>query len=469
MTPLTSTLDVGALTHVGRRRADNQDSVLHVEAWSGALEPAALGKYGRLYLVADGVGGHDDGDVASRMVVDNVMAYFYTADPVLSNPINRLDDAIQRATADVYVEACRRRNNMASTLVAALITNEQLIVANVGDSPAFLIRRGEPAQKLTVDHLRREADGSQSLAQALGDPEVSVAFRTLPWRPGDTVVLGSDGLSDLVKPDEIKRVVGGSSARRATTELIQRANRYGGHDNISALVVRYGKLPLAAQTWFRQVVGAGLGVVLLCALLAWTLPALLADAAFNAAGKSTSGVSFTGMSIAVPRLNPTTGLTEMVQATITPTALPPAPTAPVPAVPSSSPLSPGVAQPAMAAKPPRAAQAPAPTPRVATTPLPGRTAVSVSAQATPTAQRVQAQPTARSTEHVPPPTARPTDAPPPTEQPRPAQVQVATPRPTDIPQAARPTEVPQAPAPQPTDVPQVPVVRPTDSPPPTTV
>lgn len=324
MTLQTSGFDIAALSDTGRKRKDNQDSFMRADFWLGAERKEMRNTYGRLYIVADGVGGNDDGDVASRMVVDSVMEYFYTDPAAPRDRIERLRYAIERTSAAIHAEARHRRNNMASTIVAGLIYDGKLTIANVGDSSALLLRPGQPPKKLSIDHIRRASDGSQILAQAMGDANVSAALFTTDFAADDVLVLCSDGLTDLVQPEEIARTVRHNSARDATRALIRLANARGGHDNITALVVRNGKLLFLAQRKYRQTLAAGAMVVVLAALLILLVPSML-SARINtpAPNVNTNGPSFQSDEGGVDGTpKPTIALIEALTATPTPTDTP---------------------------------------------------------------------------------------------------------------------------------------------------
>ena len=294
--------DLHQATDQGRRRKDNQDSVLTSDRWLGAERRNLHARWGRLYIVADGVGGNDGGDVASRLVVNNLMQHFYLDAAAPDVPVERLRWAIERTTHDVFAEADARRNNMASTLVVALVRDGKATIANVGDSSAFWFPGGGAPQKLSTDHVRPNGDG---LTQAMGNAEVYPAFRTVAFGPNDVLVLCSDGLTDLVEPAQIRRVIRGSSAKAATRELINLANRRGGHDNITALVLRNGKVPLWAQRHLRQWSVVGGGVLAACVVAALALPRLFAAPTFV---EHQPVLRYEGAAITVPLLDPTTGL-----------------------------------------------------------------------------------------------------------------------------------------------------------------
>jgi hypothetical protein len=308
------------------------------------------------------------------MVANSVMEYFYNDARAPKDPRERLRQAIERASLDVYEEARRRKNNMASTIVAALIFQGKLTIANVGDSPALLIRRNRPPQKLTVDHIRIDRDGSQSLAQAIGDAEISVALFTTDFQTDDVVVLCSAGLTDLLTPDRIKRIIHGRSARDATRSLIWRANARGGHDNITALVIRNGTLPLLAQKKAVQAIGAGVAALLIAGLLVFALPSLLRRPASDAAPQADPAVA-----TFAPDINNTIGTQPPTSVLLTPsntatptTTLPPPPTQRPKPAPTRAPSQANSPLPAPAVPTPAApepTQTPAPPP-LAETPTP---------------------------------------------------------------------------------------------------
>jgi serine/threonine protein phosphatase PrpC len=259
----TASFDIDARTDRGRQRSNNQDSIGRADRWKNRdgqpIERSLRERYGRLYIVADGVGGNADGADASRMVVDEVMQAFYYDTRLPEEPVERLRAAIEFVTSVIHAEAHRRRNNMASTIVAALIHDNTLTIANVGDSPALLCRPGQTPKLLTKAHVRREADGGTSLAQAMGDQQVVPSIFSMPLEEGDAVVLCSDGLTDLVRPDEIAEIVSTRPAGDATRTLIALANRRGGHDNISAIVVRNAPPPKRAAPLRRSASAHGSG------------------------------------------------------------------------------------------------------------------------------------------------------------------------------------------------------------------
>jgi serine/threonine protein phosphatase PrpC len=230
-----------AATDVGRMRKNNEDSYL-------SSQPVAA--------VADGMGGHSAGEVASAIAIEELAA-LRDRGP-WANETDATDDlkqAILRANRRIREMAARDRklNGMGTTLVALLEDGDMVHVANVGDSRGYLLRQGELSQ-VTVDHsLVQELvdDGRLSpedaerhpqrsvITRALGiDPEVEFDLFTYKLQVGDRLLLCSDGLSDVVEPAQIRKVLlKVPSAQRAARELVSVANANGGPDNITVIVV----------------------------------------------------------------------------------------------------------------------------------------------------------------------------------------------------------------------------------------
>jgi protein phosphatase len=244
-----------AKTDVGRRRKGNEDSF--------CLAPE-IG----LFVVADGMGGHAAGEVASRLAAETIhewMAKYLGGDsvavvgpeePACSAESNYLVSSIRLANRVIYDAAQGRSEytGMGTTVVSILATDERLTLAHVGDSRIYRIRGDEIAQ-VSRDHsfvqqqvdrgiiTPEEAEESQykhMITRALGlkeSVEVDVAER--PAEVGDTFLLCSDGLSDLLDNEEILAIVKEQpDLAQACQQLIDRANLKGGDDNITTLLVR---------------------------------------------------------------------------------------------------------------------------------------------------------------------------------------------------------------------------------------
>jgi serine/threonine protein phosphatase PrpC len=290
-------LDVGYLSHPGRVRQRNEDNFSLPPA---DLSAELLATKGRLYLVADGMGGHQGGQWASQVAAQRIAQEYYR-DPS-PDPQHSLARAIHIANAEIYQHAQRTPGleKMGTTVTAAVVRGQALLVANVGDSRTYLVRGGSALQ-LTQDHsLIAEGlrDGMVTSEQVASHPYRSVITRALGSReevqpdfyqrqlqPGDALLLCSDGLTNEVDDPTIAATIAhGTSAQEATGRLVEQANRNGGNDNITAIIVRFaGARPVAtarpARTarippWLFLVAG-GLVVVSLvfAALLLFSGPA----------------------------------------------------------------------------------------------------------------------------------------------------------------------------------------------------
>ncbi|HMQ34625.1 MAG TPA: protein phosphatase 2C domain-containing protein [Chloroflexaceae bacterium] len=246
--------EIGCETHPGKVREQNEDASI--------LPPAAqsaLGARGYLFAVADGMGGYGGGQEASQVSLATLHEQFYGPESAT------LADSIQRANM-----AVRRRSmqpdhdpRMGSTLVAALFQGDALVVAHVGDSRAYLVRGGAIHQ-LTEDHslvqeqvragLMRPGEagpvgGKNVITRSMGSKSVVDAeFTPVPGvQRGDTIVLCSDGLTNMVTDAEIAAAVSAQQPEPAARALVQLANERGGPDNITVQVIRVLSLPFTAQ------------------------------------------------------------------------------------------------------------------------------------------------------------------------------------------------------------------------------
>lgn len=246
-----------AVTDVGRQRKHNEDNV---------LVKSELG----LFVVADGMGGHNAGNVASALATKSLDNFFEaTRAGSLPGPVpadeqeldpeaRRIVAAIRKANHDVFVisNTYTQHQGMGSTVVAAYVSceTEQIHVGHVGDSRCYRIRHGE-IEQLTKDHslindaLALKPDLSQDelarlpkniITRALGMKDaVKVDIRSEHTQPGDVFLLCSDGLSGMISEQQMLDVVDITQDPHEACELlIEMANDAGGTDNISALIVR---------------------------------------------------------------------------------------------------------------------------------------------------------------------------------------------------------------------------------------
>jgi protein phosphatase len=199
-------------------------------------------------VVADGMGGHRGGQVASRVALE-------TLEALSSEGTGTLPDQIRSANRAVWDRSVRdeRLSGMGTTLTAALVDGASALIAHVGDSRAYLLREGELRQ-LTTDHTlvarmvesgeitEAEADvhpHKNVLTRALGtDEEVEVDEDTIALLDGDRLLLCSDGLTGMVTEDQIQAILENSERpQQAADRLVKAANRAGGIDNISVVVL----------------------------------------------------------------------------------------------------------------------------------------------------------------------------------------------------------------------------------------
>ena len=246
-------------TDVGRARDHNED---YLDAFSPP-DPAQRSQKGDLFIVADGMGGHQAGDVASQTAV-NVISHEYYANPELDVRA-ALTSAIKKANAFIYQEAEQdlSRAGMGTTVVAAVIRGRELYLANVGDSRAYLMRGGKVVQA-TRDHsfvAEQVRAGLLTLEEARAHPQRNVITRALGSRPevkvdtysgelqaGDVLLLCTDGLSEYVHEDDMQTILGQYPPEEAVPRLIALANSRGGSDNISTIVIQVGPRPLPTRT-----------------------------------------------------------------------------------------------------------------------------------------------------------------------------------------------------------------------------
>jgi protein phosphatase len=237
-------LRVGAATDRGRVRELNED-VYGMRLNEG------------LFVVCDGMGGCTGGEVASRMALDTILRELNDpahdghssngGDAKYLSHTSRLAEAVRRSNQVIYDQAQHDRSQagMGTTMVGAWISDHVASVAHVGDSRAYLWHRNA-LEPLTRDH---SMDGHQNvLLRVLGrTPDVDVELNEVPVQQGDYVLLCSDGLTRMV-PDEAvaKAIVDVGDPQSICNHLIDAANRNGGQDNITLVVVE------VQRSWWRH-------------------------------------------------------------------------------------------------------------------------------------------------------------------------------------------------------------------------
>ncbi len=241
-----SSLDCGMRSHPGRdpEKQVNEDAGFH-----------RMTPLGYLAVVCDGMGGHAGGQEASNLAAETIARELDRASPH-DDVKDVLRRSIELANAAVHALGhATPRARPGSTVVAIVASDAGVDVAHVGDSRVYRVH-GTSIEPVTRDHsaVQQLVDAglltyeqakvhpeANKITRALGmaeSVEVEVAPRALPYAPGDTFVLCSDGLSDLVEPRDILGIVTQGAPQQAAGQLVELANARGGHDNITAVVLR---------------------------------------------------------------------------------------------------------------------------------------------------------------------------------------------------------------------------------------
>lgn len=235
-----------AVTDIGRLRKQNQDYVFRSEVPVGPLP--------NLFIVADGMGGHKAGEYASMCAVETVVDEVNLSKE--RGGIRVLSKAIYKANARVRSKALSDEHyyGMGTTFVAATIDEDSLIVANIGDSRLYLISDGQIRQ-ITTDHSLVEEMvrlGSLERNKARLHPDKNIITRALGvideadvdffeierLRAGDTILMCSDGLSNMVEDSEMLGIISGQgSVEERANRLVAAANMNGGRDNIAVVLI----------------------------------------------------------------------------------------------------------------------------------------------------------------------------------------------------------------------------------------
>lgn len=235
-----------SVTDIGKKRAMNQDFVFCNEN--------AIGIFPNLFIVADGMGGHKAGDYASKFCVQAVVESIEKSQ--LTTPIGVLEEAIHNANHALFQEAAKNSEleGMGTTFVAAVIVDNILYVANIGDSRLYLINN--KITQITEDHSLVEAmvktgeiekeearfhPNKNIITRALGtNKEVIADYFEVGLEDKDVVLLCSDGLTNMLEDNEIEDIVKGypEDIEKAGLRLVEKANENGGKDNIAIIIVQ---------------------------------------------------------------------------------------------------------------------------------------------------------------------------------------------------------------------------------------
>ncbi len=246
-----------ALSDVGRKRKGNEDSLF--------VNPEQ-----NLFVVADGMGGHAAGEVASRVAVESINEFVcmtsgdeeitwpFGLDENMSYDGNRLKTSVRYANNKVLAatKESAEYEGMATTVVAVLIDGVTANLAHVGDSRIYLYR-GDQLTQLTSDHswvneqlqggmLTAEQARSHPLRNVVtralgGKPDLEVEMQVHEVLPGDTLLMCSDGLTTMVPDFEIQKILGdgGGEVEKCAKALVEVANKNGGEDNITVVLLRF--------------------------------------------------------------------------------------------------------------------------------------------------------------------------------------------------------------------------------------
>lgn len=234
-----------SITDVGVKRKLNQDFVYTSERPVGSLP--------NLFIVADGMGGHNAGDYASKVTVETIVEKVGSSSETERSRV--LDEAIQAANMLIRARAKESADleGMGTTVVAATCQGNSLCVANVGDSRLYVANRREIRQ-ITRDHswvaemVRRGGMGKEEaryhpdrniITRAIGaDDELKVDFFTVQLKEGDLILMCTDGLTNMLEDEEIRMILNGArDIVEKAEELVNAANERGGRDNISVILI----------------------------------------------------------------------------------------------------------------------------------------------------------------------------------------------------------------------------------------
>lgn len=232
-----------SITDIGQKRKQNQDYVFTSEIPVGPLS--------NLFIVADGMGGHNAGDYASKHAIGIIVE---EVEKSKETPVETLEHAIQ--CANRYIRTKSRENEemngMGTTVVAATIKNDTMCVANVGDSRLYIIN--QEIKQITVDHSlveemvrmgginreqAREHQDKNIITRAIGaEDEIEIDFFQVKVKKGDFILLCSDGLTNMLEDEEIRMILLGQRDIVGKAEaLVAAANQNGGKDNITVVLI----------------------------------------------------------------------------------------------------------------------------------------------------------------------------------------------------------------------------------------
>jgi PPM family protein phosphatase len=250
-----------AKSDIGLQRHNNEDRFLIVDQDCNHYEPQKLGL---IFVVADGLGGHAAGEIASEMACEEAVSAYYRNDAVLPGNADTGEPKIERLEKSIWsahhkiIKAAREReelHGMGTTLSALVLADNKAFIAHIGDSRIYRFRNNS-CERMTIDHTKNQAliDTGQIqpdyehnghcghiLTQALGGyGDLDAVFtRVEDLQKGDRFLLCTDGLHDHVSDDEIRGILMEDSFPKTTCDkLVQAAIGKGGHDNVTVIVIQ---------------------------------------------------------------------------------------------------------------------------------------------------------------------------------------------------------------------------------------
>ena len=239
-------------TDVGLKRENNEDAyfIASESEYAGLIEERGL-----LIIVADGMGGHNSGEVASKMAVENISKFFYTSD--IEGPLDRLVASIKEANKRIYEKAATsiKLEDMGTTVVAGVILGNKCYIANAGDSRCYLIREGKIKQITQDDSLVAELvrKGIMTEEEAEKSPQRNVITKSVGNKvtvepssyerdlaPNDYLLFCTDGLSGVIDSEEIlKAVESTSSLKESVEKMIRLVKERGAPDNVTIVLANF--------------------------------------------------------------------------------------------------------------------------------------------------------------------------------------------------------------------------------------
>ena len=237
-------MQVFAKTDIGRERKLNEDS-FYVSSTDDKI---------KLYMLADGMGGYNAGEVASKMAIEEVKKYIDKHFEKNKDDIeNLIVEAIEKANCEIYKKASKNEEfkGMGTTLDVLLIYNSKAYIGHVGDSRVYRIRKNF-IRRLTKDHSYVQTlieDGTITKEEAFNHPKKNMITKALgcgnkvepsvytkTFIKDDILLMSSDGLTNMVKEDEINKIIQ-EEKENAVESLVKKANENGGYDNITVVVI----------------------------------------------------------------------------------------------------------------------------------------------------------------------------------------------------------------------------------------